>query len=118
MHVIHHAEKIDRFVADIRLLNISYPARDPIDCFVGELFSQRTPARGEDRNQSPANLLVKESRAFAIRIKPAKQPFEILLPEFFKLFGGGHDACGYGPSFSSSPQREREQPRVSGLMKA
>ena len=88
MDVIHHAEKIERFIATIRLVNISYPARNAIDCFVGEFFSQRAAACGQNRNQSPADLFVKKTSAFAIHIKPTQQPFEFLLPEFFELFRG------------------------------
>ena len=88
MHVIHHAEEIERFIARVRLVNISYPARNSIDCFVGEFFSQRAAARSENRNQSPANLLVKKTSAFAIRIKPTEQSVEILLPEFLELLSG------------------------------
>ena len=88
MDVIHHPQKIDRFVANICLLNISYPARNSIDCFVGEFFSQHAAACGENRNQSPADLFVKKTSAFAIHIKPTQQPFEFLLLEFFELFRG------------------------------
>ena len=86
MHVIHHAEEIERFIARVRLVNISYAARNSIDCFVGEFFSQRAAARSENHNQSPTNLFVKKTGAFAIRIKPTEQSVEILLPEFLELF--------------------------------
>lgn len=86
--VIHHAQEIDRFVADIRLLNVGDPAGHSIDCFIGEFFSQCAAARSQNRNQSPANLFVEKSSAFAVRIKPVEQPIEILLPEFPELFRG------------------------------
>ena len=88
MDVIHHAEEIQRFIAPIRLVNISDPAGHSIDRFVGEFFSQCATARSQNRNQSPANLFVEESSALAIRIKPTEQPIEILLPEFPELFRG------------------------------
>jgi len=88
MDVIHHAEKIERLFARVRLVNISYPARNSIDGFVSEFFGQCAAARSENRNQSPTNLLVKISSAFAIRIKPTEQSVEILLPEFLELFRG------------------------------
>ena len=88
MDVIHHAEKIERLITRVRLVNISYAARNSVDCFVSEFFSQSAAARGENRHQSPANLFVKESRAFAVRIEPIEQAIEILLPEFPELFCG------------------------------
>lgn len=86
MDVIHHAEEVERLIAAIRIVNIGNPAGNSIDRFIGEFFSQCAAARGENRNQSPANLFVEESRALAIRIKPGEQPIEILLPKFPELF--------------------------------
>jgi len=88
MDVIHHAEEIQRFIATIRLVNISNPTGHSIDRFVGEFFSLSAAARSQNCNQSPANLFVEESRALAVRIKPIEQPIEILLPEFPELFRG------------------------------
>ena len=59
-----------------------------VHMLVGEFFSQRAAACGQNRNQSPADLFVKKTSAFAIHIKPTQQPFEFLLPEFFELFRG------------------------------
>ena len=88
MEVIHHAEEIERLVANVGLVNIRYPARYSIDRFVSELFGLRAAAGSENRNQSPTNLFVKTSSAFTIRIKPTQQPLEILLPQFLELFRG------------------------------
>ena len=88
MDVIHHAKEVERFIATIRLVNISNAAGNSIDRFIGEFFSQRAAARSQNRNQSPANLFVEGPGAFAIRIKPIEQPIEILLPKFSELFRG------------------------------
>jgi len=82
MDVIHHAKEVEGRIAAICFLNISNPARNSIDRFIGQFFSKRANTGRENSNQAPANLFVEKSRAFAIRIKPGEQPIEILLPEF------------------------------------
>jgi hypothetical protein len=88
VHVIHDAQKINRLVAFVSILNVTDTAGDAIDGFVGDLFRSETAAGRQNRDQPPADLFVNHTRLFTVGIEPVQQPIEIFLPEIFKVLRG------------------------------
>src|SRR5206468_3993417 len=84
MDVVHDAQKIDSFVANMAVTNVSDAPSNTIDCFISEVFRNPAGACRENRNQPPADPFVDLASPIRIGIKPKEQAFKIFLLERLK----------------------------------